>query len=73
MSDVWNATLDERYEVSVDNDAVLRVYDGHIEETIFEKKDRFDYEPRFGPDVGDLNRWQEEVTNFIDNIYDPSS
>lgn len=70
MSDVWNNRLDGRYRASVDQDAVLTIVDeDNDNDVIYSEQDKFTYEPRFGPDVEDVARWQSIVVDFIDNEY----
>lgn len=69
---VWWATLDDRYEVEVQRtgprDANLCVFDhndGDKELACWPVP--LAYGAVFGPDVDDVNSWQEKVLEFIDS------
>ncbi len=71
---VWSSKLDNRYLLEVH-----RISDYHGKLFVFDhnKNDQeiacwdvgLSYGAIFGPDVADVNEWQEKVLNFIDNTY----
>lgn len=71
---VWREKLDNRYLVEVrrtgSNTGVLYVFDhdrGDPEIASWEVS--LSYRAQFGPDVADIEDWQEKVIDFIDNHY----
>ena len=69
---VWWATLDDRYQIEVQrasrstgNLCIFDHDDGDKE--LVNWLVPLAYGAVFGPDVGDVNEWQEKVLEFIDN------
>jgi len=67
---VWEATLDGRYRVSVARTdpyrGLLRIVDTETEEVIHQEEVGLSYGATFGPDVGDVARWQELALAVVD-------
>jgi hypothetical protein len=79
---VWHAALDGRYLVEVQRPEIqaelstdayfgyLLVFDHQKEDKlIYSKVVHLAYGALFGPDISDVDEWQEKVTHFIDKKY----
>lgn len=68
---VWEATLDNRYQIQVQrtdsHQGELIVYDPRTEKTLFQESTTLHYGARFGPDVADIQRWQQQALEVIDS------
>jgi hypothetical protein len=72
---IWFARLDHRYQLEVHridrNRGELIVFDHeNNDKEIFAKEVGLSYGSIFGPDMGDINTWQDMVVDFVDNKYD---
>jgi hypothetical protein len=67
-NEVWTATLDGKYTVTVTGEAPYRggltITEG--EEVLYRESVRLMYNAQFGPDVDDVALWQEMAARFID-------
>jgi hypothetical protein len=67
---VWNSTLDGRYKVTVVRtgryQADLSIQDG--EQILHGESVGLAYDALFGPDVDDVDRWQQIAVNFVDKL-----
>lgn len=71
---VWWSRLDGRYQIEahrhVDDDeaATLYIYDHDNDMQLLYEKDtgHLMFGAIFGPDVADVNQWQELAVNFVD-------
>jgi hypothetical protein len=71
MSDedlVLSTVLDVRYAIEVRR---LRPYRGELTITegdriLFRKEVGLSYDALFGPDIGDVDNWEEEALRFVD-------
>lgn len=71
---VWRSKLDNRYLIEVhrtdDSHGKLYVFDHNKgDQEIFSQEVGLSYGAMFGPDVADVNEWQEKVLDFVDNAY----
>lgn len=69
---VWHSKLDERYLIEVRRTgwraANLFIFDhNNDDKKLTQFKVRLSYGAQFGPDVADVEEWQEKVVDFIDN------
>ena len=69
---IWTAHLDERYQVEVQRTgkctAVLALFDHESgDKNIFEKEVGLSYGALFGPDVADVELWQQMTVDYLDN------
>ena len=68
-NEVWNATLDGKYAVSVERTApyqgVLTISEG--DEVLYRESVGLMYNAQFGPDVEDVHHWKQTAVRFIDN------
>ncbi len=65
---VWESTLDGRYEVAVTRTVP---YQGELTiseagQVLFHQPVGLMYNAIFGPDIADVEGWQEAVVNFVD-------
>lgn len=67
-NEVWTATLDEKYTITVVRTnpyrATLTLSEG--ERILHQASVGLMYDAMFGPDVEDVESWQELATRFID-------
>jgi hypothetical protein len=65
---VWSATLDDRYIIRVERtdpySGELVILDGDKE--LLREKVVLSYNALFGPDVFDIEAWQERAAEFVD-------
>ncbi|KKQ32205.1 MAG: hypothetical protein US45_C0025G0008 [Candidatus Nomurabacteria bacterium GW2011_GWA1_37_20] len=71
---VWRSKLDDRYLIEahrIDNrNGKIFAFDHNKnDQEIFSMDVGLSYGAMFGPDVADVQEWQEKVIDFIDNIY----
>jgi hypothetical protein len=68
VNEVWTATLDGKYVVTVIREApyrgILTIKEG--EQVLYRESVGLRYNAQFGPDVDDVAHWQETVVRFID-------
>jgi len=71
---VWAALLDKRYKIEVvrldgqTHQGTLVIYDNHSnDEEIYSENTALAYGSLFGPDVMDLERWQEIACKVVDS------
>lgn len=68
---VWEATMDDRYRVTVTRLAShrgrLRIVDTASEELLHEEEVHLEYRAIFGPDVADVAEWQETAVRVVDS------
>lgn len=68
---VWECTFDDKYNIYVERsepyNGSLVIFDDDKE--IYRTSVKLMYNAAFGPDVEDINTWQDIVVNFIDNVY----
>lgn len=67
-NEVWTATLDEKYVVTVIREApyrgVLTIMEG--KQVLHRESVGLMYNAQFGPDADDVDAWQEIAVRFID-------
>jgi len=67
-NEVWTATLDDKYTVTVTRDApyrgVFTITEG--EQVLYRESVGLRYNAQFGPDVDDVESWQEIAERFVD-------
>ena len=68
---IYEATLDSRFKLEVTRNEIgggtIRLYDTKKEyELLFKKDVDLLYGARFGPDVADVNYWQDLVVKYVD-------
>lgn len=67
---IWDATLDNRYECSVERISEyggnLRVFDIKTSSVLLEEEVPLAYGAKFGPDMEDIIQWQNKVVDLID-------
>lgn len=67
-NEVWTATLDDRFVVTVTREApyrgILRIAEG--DRILHWETVGLMYNAQFGPDVDDVALWQEKAVQFID-------
>lgn len=71
---VWHAKFDDRYLIEVaktgERTAQLRIYDHAKQNAEIACWDvGLAYGAIFGPDVGDVDEWQDRIAAFIDDDY----
>lgn len=68
VNEVWTATLDGRYTVTVTREApyrgILRIAEG--DKVLRWEPVGLMYDAPFGPDVDDVAHWQEIAVHFVD-------
>ena len=68
-NEVWNATLDDKYAISVERtepyQGSLTISDG--DEVLYREPVGLMYNAQFGPDVEDVHRWKQTAVRFIDS------
>jgi hypothetical protein len=68
-NEVWNATLDDKYSISVERSApyqgILTISDG--DEVLYQEPVGLMYNAQFGPDMEDVHRWKQTAVGFIDS------
>lgn len=67
-NEVWTATLDQKYVVTVTREApyrgILRITEGG--QVLHWETVGLMYNAQFGPDVDDVDHWQEIAVRFVD-------
>ena len=73
---VWWSRLDERWQIEVHRDsptapsyaATLHIFDHNDGDKLVRTEPvGLAYEAVFGPDVADVNKWQERAIDYVDN------
>lgn len=68
---VWEGTLDDRYRCLVtrtgDRTGRLTVTDTETDAELLAEEVGLSYGAAFGPDVGDIHRWQERAMEVVDS------
>ncbi len=69
---IWSATLDARYACTVDridgSSGTLKVTDTHTNTILLEERVSLSYGAMFGPDVDDVQSWQEKIMQCVDAL-----
>lgn len=69
-NEVWTATLDDKYTVTVIREspyrAILTITEG--EQVLYRQSVGLMYDALFGPDIDDVASWQDIAVRFIDNL-----
>lgn len=73
MMQVWEATLDNRYHVTVERarpyQGVLQVWSDAAHATLLHSAAvGLSYDARFGPDYEDVCEWERIAADFVDGI-----
>lgn len=68
---MWTTQLDDKFDIYVERvepyKGELVIMDGDKE--IYRKLVALSYDAKFGPDVADVDIWQNEILRFIDEEY----
>ena len=72
---IWESTLDGRYKCSVTRNSQysgqLKIFDEELNKVLLDEEVRLSYGAAFGPDVADVNLWEDRIISIVDNIPDP--
>lgn len=71
METVWEAELDEKYTCKVlrmgPYNGALMITD-NLGKVLFQKPVTMGFDARFGPDVDDVETWQEMCMEYVDSL-----
>ena len=69
---IWENTLDERYMCSVTRNSQysgqLKIFDTKLNKVLCDEEVRLSYGAAFGPDVADVNLWEERIIEIVDGV-----
>ena len=72
---LWASVLDGQYVVEVQhidtNEYLLCIFDDETGEAIYSEPTTVTIEPRWGPDVTDVARWQDRAAELVDDKEPP--
>jgi len=65
MRPIWQSKLDTIYDCTVERTGLLKVTKEN--QVLLEREVGLSYGATFGPDIEDVEFWQEMILEFIDN------
>lgn len=69
---IWENTLDQRYKCTVTRNSQylgqLKILDEELNKVLCDEEVRLSYGATFGPDVDDVNLWQDRIIEIVDNV-----
>lgn len=73
QSPIWTGTLDQRYELTVNSTphpryGRLTITDNRDGTILLDEQVPLSYGAVFGPDIGDVETWQERAVVLIDSL-----